>query len=216
MKDDLIYGFLDESPNLKDKAFFFCVAIVLPDNPNPNHFQHIFKKIRRNELRKKKKNISEIKFANSSPQIKQRVLELIRKESISIYAFVVDRENRRVIDSPENYGIVVGFAASEVLKVCPTLILTPDKKYTRPGDIREFEKTTLEVIGKVSREGALLFKEGVESETNSIIQMADFIAGALNFKYNREDEKYWEIVKDLIIEEKVESWTKLKALILKK
>lgn len=216
MKDDLTYGFLDESPNLKDQAFFFCVAILLPDNPNPAHYQHIFKKIRQRELKKKKKQISEIKFSNSSPQIKRKVLELISKEKVTVYAFIVDREYRRVIDSPENYGIVMGFAVGEVLKDCHTLILIPDKKYTKLTDQAELDRTTLKVVSKISRDGALMLKEPAESKTNSIIQVVDFIAGSLNFKYNREDDTYWQIIKDLVVKEKIESWTKLKAIILKK
>lgn len=214
--DNLTYGFLDESPNLKDQAYFFCVAILLPDNPNPAHFQHIFKKIRQRELGKQKKQIFEIKFSNSSPRIKRKVLELISKEKITVYAFVVDREKRRIVDTPENYGIIMGFAAGEVLKNCHALILTPDKKYTRPIDQAELERTTLKVVSKVSRAGALMLKEPADSKRNSLIQMADFIAGSLNFKYNHEDDTYWQIIKDLIIKEKVESWTKLKAIVLQK
>src|SRR6266496_4392714 len=110
MSDNPVYGFLDESPNLGGTSFFFCVAIILPTNPNPKHFEHIFKKIRRRKLSKKKKQISEIKFANSEHSVRVKVLELISHEPVTVSAFIINREKRKVFDTPENYGIVVGFA----------------------------------------------------------------------------------------------------------
>ncbi len=41
--------------------------------------------------------------------------------------------------------------------------------------------------------------------------MDDFAAGALNYKYNHDDDSYWKIIKDLFVAEKVEKWTDLKA-----
>lgn len=212
MSDNLTYGFLDESPNLQDKSSFFSIVIILSTNPDEKSYRSIFKRIRKNVLKKKAKEVPELKFANSTHQVRQKVLKAISKRSIKISAYILDKEGRRIPDTPENYGIVAGFAVSEALKKYPVIVLTFDKKYTKPKDQEEVEKTALKVVAKVSKKGVLQLKEHADSKTNSILQMADYVAGAISFKYNLNDENYWEIIKDLIEQENKGSWTDIKAI----
>ncbi|GEM_PF-4902757 len=212
MSSDLVYGFLDESQNLQDEGSFFSVVIILTTSPYQKAYQSIFKRTRKNILKRKEKEVPELKFTHSTHQVRVKILKAISKRAISVSAFIVDKIGRRIPDTPENYGVVVGFAVSEVLKKYPVIILTVDKKYTRPSAQDEVEKATLKVVGKISKKGVLQFKEHADSKTNSILQMADYVAGAISYKYNQNDESYWEIVKDLIEQEKVESWVDLKAV----
>lgn len=212
MKDNLTYGFLDESPNLTDKASFFSVVIVLTTDQNEKNYQSIFKRIRKSELKGKKKDIPELKFAHSTDRVRTKTLKAISKRSVKVSAFIIDKTNRRVPDTPENYGIVVGFAVSEALKKYPIIVLTVDKKYTKPKDQEEVEKTTLKVVGKVSKKGVLQFKEHADSKSNSLLQMADFIAGAISYKYNFKDDTFSKIIENLIEQEELESWPDIKAI----
>lgn len=212
MKDDLTYGFLDESPNLTDKASFFSVVIVLTTDQNEKNYQSIFKRIRKSELKGKKKDIPELKFAHSTDRVRTKTLQAISKRSVKVSAFIIDKTNRRVPDTPENYGIVVGFAVSEALKKYPIIVLTVDKKYTKPKDQEEVEKTTLKVVSKVSKRGVLQFKEHADSKSNSLLQMADFIAGAISYKYNFKDDTFSKIIENLIEQEELESWPDIKAI----
>lgn len=212
MDDNLTYGFLDESPNLTDKAAFFSVVIVLTTDQNEKNYQSIFKRIRKSELHSKKKDTPELKFAYSTDRVRTKTLQAISKRSIKVSAYIIDKTNRRVPDTPENYGIVVGFAVSEALKKHPVIVLTVDKKYTKPKDQEEVEKTTLKVVGKVSKKGVLQFKEHADSKGNSILQIADFIAGAISYKYNFKDDTYSSLIENLIEQEKLESWPDIKAI----
>lgn len=212
MRGNLTYGFLDESPNLQDKTAFFSVAIILITNPDEKSYRSIFKKIRKIVLKRKQKEVQELKFANSTHQVRIKTLKAISKRSIKVSVFILDKAGRRIPDTPENYGIVAGFAVSEALKKHPVIVLTFDKKYTKPKDQEEVEKTALKVVGKVSKKGVLQLKEHADSRTNSILQIADYIAGAVSFKYNLNDESYWEIIKDLIEQESKESWPEIKAI----
>ncbi len=212
MKDDLTYGFLDESPNLTDKESFFSVVIVLTTDQNKKNYQSIFKRIRKSELKGKKKDVPELKFAHSTDRVRTKTLQAISKRSVKVSAFIIDKTNRRVPDTPENYGIVVGFAVSEALKKYPIIVLTVDKKYTKPKDQEEVEKTTLKVVGKVSKKGVLQFKEHADSKSNSLLQMADFIAGAISYKYNFKDDTFSKIIENLIEQEELESWPNIKAI----
>jgi len=210
--DNLTYGFLDESPNLQDKSAFFSIVIILNTNPDEKSYRSIFKRIRKNVLKKKAKEVPELKFTNSTPQVRIKILKAISKRSMKISAYILDKTGRRIPDTPENYGIVAGFAISEALKKHPAIVLTFDKKYTKPKDQEEVEKTTLKVVAKVSKKGVLQFKEHGDSKTNSILQMADYVAGAVSYKYNLKDASYWEIIKDLIEQESKESWVDIKAI----
>ncbi|MDO8570849.1 MAG: DUF3800 domain-containing protein [Candidatus Daviesbacteria bacterium] len=210
--NDLVYGFLDESPNLQDKFAFFSVVIILSTNPDEKSYRSIFKKTRKNVLKKKQKEIPELKFANSTPQVRIKILKAIGKRSIKISAYILDKAGRRIPDTPENYGIVAGFAISEVLKKYPVIVLTFDKKYTKVKDQEEVERVTLKVVAKVLKKGVLQFKEHGDSKANSILQMADFVAGAVSYKYNLNDKSYWELIKDLIEQENKESWIDIKAI----
>lgn len=211
MSNDLIYGFLDESPSLHDKAYFFCVGILLTSGPNEKHYKSLFKRVREKILNRKLKKVPEIKFSDSTDQVRKKVLEAITKLPIKAVVFVVDTDGRRVADTPENYGIVIGFSIVEVLKLYKTLILTVDKKFTNPKDHAEVEKVALKVISKKAEKGILDFKTHAESHKNSLLQIADFIAGTFHYKYNLKDDTYWKMIKYLIIEEKVEDWMKMKA-----
>lgn len=210
--DEITYGFLDESPNLTNKSSYFSVVIVLTTDQHEKNYQSIFKKIRKNELKGKKKDVPELKFAYSTDRVRTKVLQAISKRAIKVSAFVIDKAGRRIPDTPENYGVVVGFAVSEALKKYPIIVLTVDKKYTKPQDQEEVEKTTLRVVGKISKKGVLQFKEHADSKNNSILQMADFIAGAINYKYNFKDDTYSKIIEDLIEQERLDSWPEIKTI----
>jgi len=66
MDTTIAYGFLDESPSLYDKAFFFCVGILLTADPDEKHYRSIFKRVREKTLNKTLKKVTEIKFSEST------------------------------------------------------------------------------------------------------------------------------------------------------
>lgn len=215
MDKGVAYGFLDESPSLHDKAFFFCVGILLTSDPDEKHFKSIFKRVREKMLNRKFKKVPEIKFSKSTEQVRKRLFEAIAKLSIKVIIYVVDKKGRRVADTPENYGIVIGFSIVEVLKFYKTIILTVDKKFTNPKNQAEIEKIALKVVARKAKKGILDFKTHAESHKSSLLQIADFIAGAIQYKYNLNNAVYWSMIKHLIIEEKVADWLKMKAVIKK-
>ena len=156
-----------------------------------------------------------ITTGRSTPKVRKQILEAIAKLPIQAVVFVVDTQGRRVTDTPENYGIVIGFSIVEVLKYYKTLILTVDKKFTNLKDQGEVEKVALQIVAKNAEKGILDFKSHADSKNNSLLQLVDFIAGAYNYKFNLKDETYWNVIKKIIIEEKRENWMNLKASIKK-
>lgn len=216
MSSNLVYGFMDESPSLHDKAFFFCVGILLTSDPDEKHYKSLFKRIREKILNRKLRKVPEIKFSKSTEQVRRRVLKTIAKLPIKAIIYVVDTKGRRVADTPENYGIVIGFSIVEVLKFYKAIILTVDKKFTNQRDQTEVEKIALKVVAKKAEKGILDFKTHTESHKNSLLQIADFIAGAYHYKYNLKEDTYSNMIKHLIIEEKIADWIKMKAYVKKR
>lgn len=132
-----------------------------------------------------------------------------------IVAVVVDKEGRRVKDTPQNYGLVVVAAVAEFLSIHSNLSLTVDKRYTNPNQQEQFQEAVQQAISKLAVKGTnVFFNSPVDSTKESLIQMADFVAGAFNFKYNRHDKSYVEIIKKKVKVEKVIKWNALKKRIV--
>lgn len=215
MKNSLVYGFLDESPSLHDEAFFFCVDIITTSRKTNKNLQKILKKARKRIVKKTLRSLPELKFYHSNKKTKVFILSEIAKQDIEIVILIIDKERRRIKESPKNYGIVVGAAVAELLVIYPNLSLTTDKKYTNRKQQEEFQQASQETISKLSTKGAnVFFNPPVDSQKESLVQLADFVAGAFNFKYNRKDNYYTEIIKNKVKVEKVVKWSKLKKRIV--
>lgn len=216
MTKQLVYGFLDESSSLHDKAFFFCVDIISTSEKTNKQLQNILRKARRKIVKKKLKSLTELKFYNSDEKTRVFVLTELAKQDVSIFALTVDKEGRRVDDTPENYGMVVGATIAELLEKFPSLSLTVDKKYTSLKQQDEFLQTSQETINKIGPKGSFVsFNPPADSRRDSLVQLADFVAGAMNFKYNQQDSHYAEIIEKKTVVDKVEKWTELKKRIVK-
>ncbi len=215
MANNLAYGFLDESPNLSDKETFFCVDIISTNEKTNKSLQTIIKRARKKILKKKLKSLYELKFHVSDDKTREYVLREIAKHDVKIVVLAVDKEGRRVEDTPENYGIVVGATVAEYLSVYPALSLTFDKKYVTRKQQEEFVKASQETIHKLApKESQVFYNPPADSKKDNIVQLADFVAGALNVKYNQGDSHYIDIIKEKIVVEKIMKWTELKKRIV--
>lgn len=213
MNTQLVYGFLDESPSLSDKNFFFCVAILSAANFSRRTLQNILKKTRRRVLKKKLKSLAEIKFYNSDERTRRFILSEIAKQDIKICALVLDKEGRKIKDTPVNYGTVVGAAIAEFLLLHPSLNLTIDKRYTFPKEYAKFMQVSEKIIYKLipkDRNVFIKFEPPMDSMKEKLLQLTDFVVGALNFKYNQNDSHYVDLVRNKIVREKITKWSQLK------
>ena len=157
MEKQIVSGFLDESPSLHDKAYFFCVDILTTTEEIKNNLRKIIKNARQKIVKKKLKSLTEIKFNNSDEKTRIYVLKEIAKWKVDIIVYVIDKENRRVDDTPENYGIVVGGAITESLRLGSAIKLTADKKYTSFKQQNEFLTAAQNTISRLFPTGANVF-----------------------------------------------------------
>lgn len=54
------------------------------------------------------------------------------------------------------------------------------------------------------------FVEHVDSLQNPVVTIADFVAGAIRLSYTKNDLRFKEEIKNLIVEEKIITWVDLK------
>ena len=210
MKKKLAYGFLDESPGLSDKALFFCVDIISTSRETNQNLKKILKRTRKRIVRKKLKSLPELKFHNSNERTRKFVLKEIAKQDVKSVVLIIDKQKRKVKETPANYGTVVGATIAEFLSTYPVLSLTVDKKYTSKKQEEEFLKVTQETVSKLATGGAnVFFNAPVDSQKESIVQLADFVAGAFNVKYNQGKDHYAKIINDKVKIEKVLKWGRI-------
>ena len=139
------------------------------------------------------------------------MLRMLAGEEVEIFVLVVDKGGRRVSDSPENNGVVLGNAAALVLKRRKRVSLTLDKKFVRPTDTSKYLNTAINVVLRKVPTGILTVSPPVDSRKESLVQLADFVAGAISQKYNWGNDTYYRILEKKIVEEKQVRWRRLKA-----
>lgn len=189
------YIYIDESGSLSGTELYFVVATVL--SQSPKSLEHITKRVRRKIGRKKLKQIPELKFHTSDETTRRRLLTTLAKQRVNFLTLLVDKEGRRVKDNPENYGLILKTLTSHFPKNEQTEFLV-DQKFTKE---REVERLKREVA-----DPRVLF---VDSKRNPFVQLADFVAGAVNHYFNFGNKAYFQIIEAKTKVKKV-SWAKLK------
>lgn len=127
------------------------------------------------------------------------------KQDIKILLLVVDTEGRRVQDSPENYALLVSellLLASRDYKQINHIII--DRHFTWIHQRERFNKLLQAALGKD------LFVEHLDSSQNTIVSLADFIAGAVREFYVKEKGGWRKIIQTKVAREVKFSWKKLK------
>src|SRR3989344_9462781 len=88
------YLFLDESGELGFKltsSRYFLIAILSCDEYEIKRVKKIIKRIRTRKLKKKLKELVELKANNTSKQIREAVLKKLNSLSIEIYTIILDK-----------------------------------------------------------------------------------------------------------------------------
>lgn len=189
------YIYIDESGSLSGTEFYFVVAAVFSESPKS--LKHIVKRVRKKIGRKKLRQIPELKFHASNEITRRRLLTMLAKQKVKFLTLIVDKEGRQVKDSPENYGLVLKTLTEHFPKGENVLFMI-DRKFTK-------EREVIRLKRLVADPRAVF----VDSKRNPFVQLADFVAGAMNHYFNFGNEKYFQIIKEKTEIKKVR-WTQLK------
>ncbi|MDP2949827.1 MAG: DUF3800 domain-containing protein [Chloroflexota bacterium] len=197
------YGYLDESGTVapfRDSERFLAVAVVVADLATARRLELHAKRLWRKLDRKAKDALGgELKATHTPPRYRVGLLQAIAGEDIAIVAVVVDKaRTRRPPDDREDwYREATSLAAYECAWRWPDLRLTVDKRYTT-AHLRSV------LNGAISRRladvpGASVTVAQVESHTVRGLQVADFVAWAIGRRYEVDDRKCYDIIRNRIV-----------------
>jgi hypothetical protein len=208
------FAFVDESGDLgftKHSSRFVTLAAVLTHHPE--QLERIPQRIRKRRLKKSIRRVGELKFHNSSPAIRKTVLEMLmdledaRIVSITARkALVVDRQKHQ---REWLYPDMAGQLVEDVLRLEPELmelhLVFDDRPFESSlgGIFDEYIRTGVcDECRKVGRIAPDVFVSRLDSLNSRGLQVADFVAGAINRKHESGDASYCEIIRRAISIEK--------------
>lgn len=202
------YAIIDESGRFGDKENPYMVfAAVCADSliGLDKIIPKIKKKIPTKGFRKYEKNLSEIKFSTTGDKTRKLTLALINKQNVEIYLLVVETEKRKIVDNPENYALIASCLIQGILKRSKVLKhILIDRHFTW---VFQREKFNDLVQRNLEKE---LFIEHLDSQQNTVVSLADFVAGAVR-EYYAKDNKIWKaIIRDKIAYEVKIPWRKFR------
>jgi hypothetical protein len=197
--------FIDESGTLPDPADKFIVVAAVGMENNRDAKILISRTLK--SLRQKKAKIKEIKSYYSGDRTKIQVLSGTVAAEFEIFAIITDKKGRKISDTPENFALLVGELINEInlWQSQRKLKITIDRHFSR----KEDEKTFNEFLKK--RVKSLNYSiQHAESQRNLEINFADFAASAVLTKYNKNNCRFYNIIKDGILVKKIVNWPELK------
>ncbi|MDD5473723.1 MAG: DUF3800 domain-containing protein [Candidatus Methanoperedens sp.] len=192
-----IHIYLDESGDLGfNPTSSRNIVIALLITKMPLHIGRCIKKIRQRKLKKKLRELPEIKFNKSDDHIRELTLTCIAKEPIEIAYIVLDKKQVNPVrhnHKQEIYNFITGY----LMHCLPFDNATHSKLIV---DKRIAKKVLRADFDQYVKQKAA-FKVDITHENsmyNQCLQATDFVAGAIFQKYEFEDSRFYDIIKDRI------------------
>ena len=207
--------FIDESGDLgfslRSSKHFAVVALVSQD---PTTLERIPKRVRRRKLKKILRRKPELKFYNSSPDVRRIVLRMI-VDVPGTRIFCVIVEKRRSSDPPYPDSIELyqqacgtllrGIIRSERINGDLRVVLDA-RRGNRKADLNLDLHLRSEIASECCSLGLIppsrIRLSRYDSHSSGGLQVVDFVAGAVRRKYEERDDSYYRIVLQLIALEK--------------
>ena len=197
----MTHGFLDQTGDvgrIEGATHYLIVAVIITGNP------HWLRKAvikTRKGLRKKLKQIPELKAKRTPKKVIAKLLRHVATLDVEIVAVILDKESRPYPSDPEDlYRTTCARAVRRCLERHSRLALTLDKRYTNQWLRDKQEQVIAEEVGDLS---AFLLLKHSESGQEKAVQAVDAVAWSLAQKYERGDEDLYAIIKEKIIVEEV-------------
>jgi len=204
--------FIDESGDIgypKGSSILTVAALITGDS---KRIERIPLQIRKKRLRKNLIRKSELKFHNSDEWVRKAVLSLLmRRDDFQIMAIIIDKRlvaTELQEDKEGFYDECCAQLAAEVAKACPNaagLNIVFDQRYKSKGVNDNFTsliRTRVEEARpELRRYTSSIQISGFDSQRSGGLQVADFVAGALQRKYEQDDSAYYEIIAARILKE---------------
>jgi hypothetical protein len=207
-----IYVYIDESGDIgcpRGSSFFSIAALI---TWNRKRIERIPSQIRRRRLRKSLLQKSELKFHNCDKRVRRTTLSMLMKQDDSIIsAIVIKKKGAAKRLEKDGRGFFDDCCLKLIEEVVRSnfrgreIILVFDSRWKSKAlesvfDLRihAIVKNELRILGgpapsiRISR---------FDSQNSRGLQMVDFVAGAIQRKYEHDDPTYYDIISERIVSE---------------
>ena len=156
-------------------------------------------------LKRQRKRASELKWSNASQRIRRTVLSRLAEADVEIFTLTIRKEGRRIADTPLSYAIL----ACELLQLCwsayPNMVLAVDRHFTSPA-----QRAVVDTfIHRHWPEHGVLTIAHVDSQSNPLVQLTDFVAGS-TYDWHKRGDEACRLLEGRIGAELVEGWQHVK------
>ncbi len=199
--------FVDEAGTLPDPEDRFVVFAGV-GTWHPRAAGKIMRRVARRmptKGKRRRERLGEIKFSSASSKTRRNVLTaLAERPDIDVILLAVDKEGRGVADTPENYAAAISYLLQASDVEFSQLHMMVDKHFTRPARRAAFDRRIKDLVGSG------LTIEHVDSQQDTRVQLADFVAGAALRWYAFGDNLFRALIEERIVAEKVATWREMK------
>lgn len=201
--ENLIHVYIDESGDLGKfgSKYFIIVAVIVKEQ---KILERIIKKLRQRRLKKKIKELPEIKANNSNRLIREYVLKRVKNCDCQIIATVAKKDH--ILDhlfkvKNKLYNYLCGILMEKISIPKYKIIITIDKKHTNTLMREDFNRY-IKLKFKSEDKDLKIEIYHKPSITSNELQVVDFVAWSISRKFNSGDDFYYRIIEDKIINKK--------------
>lgn len=200
------YIYIDESGDLgfgSKSSKFFVITLMAFDDLIESDIGRIIKKTRIKILKKKMKRCSELKGNNSQDSVRKEILTRLSQKNIEVYAIILEK-SKVFPYLKEKKNKLYNYMTNLIINECSF----DDKKVTLVADrrggkavINDFNRY---VRFKLSEKDKIceLKLEHKDSKNDEILQVLDFVCWAIFRKYESNETRFYDIIKNKIVTEK--------------
>ena len=195
----IAHVYIDESGDLGvyGSKFFIVAAIIVDD---PLELKRIIKKLRQRKLKKKIKDLPEIKANKATYREREYVLNRLKAAKSTIFAIAVEKnkiKSRLFSVKDKLYNYLCGILIKRLSLDCQELNITIDRKHTNTLIQQDFNRyITSKLSGKYKEMKVHIVHE--DSSKSNELQVVDFLVWAISRKFNTGDDTYFLMIKDKI------------------
>lgn len=197
---------LDECGSLPDAVEWFVIAGVLTYRPDA--VRNLIRRVAARSgkrLKRPRYAASEFKWNNSSRRFRSDVLGRLARADVEIFTLAVKKSGHRIEDTPEYYALLMG----ELLQYCwaahPNMALALDRHFTSPAQVAVLNT----FIYRHWPAPGVLSMTHVDSQRNTLVQLADFVAGSV-YAAHKEGDPTSKLLDSKIRAEVMVEWKEIK------
>ncbi|MFA6530468.1 MAG: DUF3800 domain-containing protein [Candidatus Micrarchaeia archaeon] len=199
MDNHVEYIFIDESGDLGKFGSRYFTIVALTTN-DIKHISRIIKRLRERRLKKKLKELPEIKANNSDDDTRRYILTKLAGAECSISAIAIPKIKIRddLFENKEKlYNFLSGMLFEHITLRADRLEITIDKKNGNRLLMDDFNQYLLSKILKKWPAIPVNIKH-LESHASNELQAVDFVAWAINRRFCYNDFTYYDLIKSRI------------------